>query len=215
MFRKWFLPRFIYWFYRLWSSTWRVQIIEPLPMQEALKNKTPFILAHWHGDELALLKLSSRYSIATMTSTSKDGELMNYVLQKQGAKTSRGSSTRGGVSALKGLIRLMKEGSNATMAVDGPKGPLHKVKPGIFELSRLSKSPIFVGGVACKNKIVFKKSWNKAILPYPFTRVVITWSEPFSAISKEQDPRDQSLAQDLESSLYTAHQQALKFIVED
>ena len=184
-------------------------------MKEALKNKTPFLLAHWHGDELALLKLASRYSIATMTSTSKDGELMNYVLQKLGAKTSRGSSTRGGISALKGLIRLMKDGSNATMAVDGPKGPLHQVKPGVFELSRLSKAPIFVGGVACKNKIVFKKSWNQAILPLPFARVVINWSGPSPIVHREQDPRDKRLAQDLKNTLYTAHQQALKYIVED
>ncbi len=214
-FRRHFFPFLVYWLYRLWSFSWRIHLDEPPEMQKALKNNQPFILAHWHGDELALLVLAKRYRIATMTSTSQDGELMNYVLKKLGAKTSRGSSTRGSISALRGLLNLMKKGNNGSMAVDGPKGPLHKVKPGVFELSRLTKAPIFAGGVSCSNALVFKNAWNKARLPMPFSKIVVKWAEPIAFIDKTQDLRSRQLALKLEESIHTARQQALNLIVKE
>ena len=137
---------FIIWvFYRLISITWRVELHEPEELKELMKDKKPFILAHFHGDEFAMLFLVPRYKLSTMISTSKDGELVNIVYRLLGGTASRGSSTRGGVSALKGLIELSKKGNSCNVSVDGPKGPLHEVKPGIFELSRVLKTKIFAG----------------------------------------------------------------------
>ncbi len=95
-------------------------------LHSSLENKKPVVLAHWHGDELALLSIVKRYRIATIASQSKDGELMAKVLKWLGAKTSRGSSSRGGVQALKRSFAFGKRWGNCSFAVDGPKGPLHK-----------------------------------------------------------------------------------------
>lgn len=167
-------------------------------MKQAFKERRPFILAHWHGDELCLIHLTKPYRIATITSHSKDGELMTKVVHWLGGATSRGSSSRGGASALKGLIRLFKEGYTTSFAVDGPKGPIHKVKPGIFEMSRLLKSPIYVAGVATNSAWHFPKAWNKTFLPKPFAKVVIYWVGPTAEIQKDQDPRSVDLAKSLE-----------------
>lgn len=180
-------------------------------MKEKLREHQPFILAHWHGDEVALLHLISRYKLATMISTSKDGELMTWIISKLGGTASRGSSTRGGVSALKGLIRLMKYGGhNSSIAVDGPKGPIYKAKPGIFELSRLTQSPIYWAGVSSDRFFQFDKAWNKAILPKPFAKVYIEWHGPLGPISKEDDPKSPNLALELENKLNAAKHQATK-----
>lgn len=170
MFRSYILPVIVFVFYRLLSWTWRVRIIEPSLLTDARNNQNPVVLAHWHGDELALISLVKKYSIATIASQSKDGELMAKVLKWLGAKTSRGSSTRGGVQALKGLIRLMKDGGNCSFAVDGPKGPIYKVKPGVFEISRMVQAPIFAAGVHCDRAIYFPRSWNKLICRSPLQR---------------------------------------------
>ena len=184
-------------------------------MKLNLKNKKPVVLAHWHGDELALVSIVKRYSIATIASQSKDGELMAKVLKWMGAKTSRGSSTRGGVQALKGLLRLLKDGGNCSFAVDGPKGPLHKVKPGVFELSRMIHGPIYAVGVYCDRALYFPKSWNKTFLPKPFARVIIYWVGPMEEIKKDVDPRNPDLALELEGLLNQARDQALKFIADN
>ena len=196
------LGSIIWFFYRLMLLTWRVQIHEPPELLQLLKNKKCFVLAHFHGDEIALVQLFSRYPVATIVSTSKDGSLMNTVVRLLGGKTSRGSSTRGGISALKGLLTLMKSGWAASFAVDGPKGPLHEVKPGVFEVSKVMQAPIFCAGVACDQKWVFKKSWNQTYLPKPFARIQIYWSYPVGPLQRQEDPRDKSLALQLQTKLF-------------
>ena len=196
MFRKLILSNLVWFIYRILYATWRVKIIEPPELVE-LKNKNEsFILAHWHGDELAVLFLVKYFGLATMTSTSKDGELINHVIHKFGGKTSRGSSTRGGVSALKGLIKLCKKGNPTSVAVDGPKGPIYKVKPGVFEISRLTGAPIFSIGACVEKKIISKKSWNKGYIPKPFAKVIVTF-KPYKTITKNMNPKDDIYADEL------------------
>ncbi|MBK8202345.1 MAG: lysophospholipid acyltransferase family protein [Bdellovibrionales bacterium] len=212
MFRTVLLSRFAWIFYRLLSATWRVRVIED-PLFVSRKGAgLPTVLAHWHGDELAVLHLVSRLHLATMTSTSSDGQIIDYVIRRLGGVTSKGSSTRGGIVALKGLLRWGKSGRPVSMAVDGPKGPLHQVKSGVFEISRLLDAPIFPVGVFCTNVFVFKKSWNRAILPFPFSRIAIVFDKPLAPVSKQADPRSSELAERLSLSLDNAKQQALKFI---
>jgi lysophospholipid acyltransferase (LPLAT)-like uncharacterized protein len=200
---------FLVWIiYRLISWSWRIQIHEPPQLIESTKNKTPFVLAHFHGDEIALLFLVKRYKLATMISTSKDGEMMNTIYTLLGGKTSRGSSTRGGVSALKGLIEICKRGSSSNIAVDGPKGPIYEIKPGVFELSRLLKSEIFAGSAHCESAWRFPRSWNQTYFPKPFAKVTIYWTGPFGPITKADDPRSPELAKALQNQLFAARQQA-------
>lgn len=178
-------------------------------MKLSLKNREPLIFAHWHGDEVALIYMVGRYRIATITSTSKDGEMMNTVIRLLGGVTTRGSSTRGAINALKGLIRLVRDQKrNSSFAVDGPKGPIHQVKPGVFELSRLMASPIYCVGVACDRAWVFHKAWNKAYLPKPFARITMQWTGPFGPVTKDMDPRSEELASTLSNALRDAQKLA-------
>lgn len=210
-FRKYILGFIVWLFFRSLSLTWRVTVDEPDSMKSFIKNQQPLIFAHWHGDEVALIYLVGRYRIATITSTSKDGEMMNTVIRLLGGVTTRGSSTRGAIHALKGLVRLVRDKKrNSSFAVDGPKGPIHQVKPGVFEVSRLMASPIYSVGVACSRKWVFEKAWNKAYLPKPFARIHIQWLGPVGPIKKEQDPRSPDLAKSLEDALRNAQAEALK-----
>ena len=188
--------------YRVLSWTWRLDRSEPPEFLAQLKDQKPFLMAHWHGDELALICLARRYRIATITSHSSDGTIMDTILKLLGALTSRGSSSKGGANALKNLIRIVKaKRRNCSFAVDGPKGPLHKVKPGVFELSRLMQMDIFAISVSTDRAWTFPKSWNKTFLPKPFARVNVVIIPALPAISKDQDPRSEILAHELEQKI--------------
>lgn len=184
-------------------------------MEKLLLEKSNMVFSMWHGNELALIAFSDRYKLVTMTSTSKDGEIMDFILKKLGFKTSRGSTTRGGVSALKGLLRIAKEGYTPMIPVDGPKGPIYEPKPGVFELSKLLNAPILPTGVAASSSLVFKKSWNKAFLPLPFSKVVLVWGEPMAPVQEGQDPRSIELATQLKTALDACGQSAKKYLTED
>lgn len=212
MFRRHILPYLLFAIYSALRFTWRVQVIEPEAMTAAMRAGEPMVLAHWHGDELGMLYLLRRYRAAVMTSTSKDGELMDKIVRLFGARTSRGSSTRGGASALKGMIRLAREGWRPSVAVDGPKGPYHKAKPGVFEISKLVGGGIYPLAVAADRAKVFEKAWNKTFLPLPFARVICVWGEPLAAVARSADAHDLDLARQLESSLADAGQRARNII---
>lgn len=207
--RKYLIPFIVWVIYRTLWLTWRIRIHEPENMKADFNNHRPFILGHFHGDEIVLLGLIGYYRIATISSQSKDGEIMNTLIHLVGGLTSRGSSTRGAVQALKGLIRLVKENKrNCSFAVDGPKGPIYKVKPGVFETSRLLNAPIYVAGIYCNRAFHFPKSWNKTYLPKPFARIEIVWSGPLGPISKDIDPRSAELAERTEEVLFSARKRA-------
>lgn len=205
--RQWLLPALVYHLYRTLRRSWRVSFDECDSFREHLESRQPVIMAHWHGDELALIHLVPRYRIATMTSTSRDGELMDEVLRRLGAATARGSSSKGGANAMRGLIRLCRKGGhNISFAVDGPRGPIYKVKPGVFEFSRLLQAPIYVVSVGVSRPWVFQRAWNKSVLPKPFSRVHVRVAEGFSALDRDTDPHDRELARQLEDLLRTGRE---------
>jgi len=212
MVRKFVLPYLLFLIYSALRLTWRIRVIEPESMKRAMAAGEPMVLAHWHGDELGILYLLRRYRAAVMTSTSKDGELMNTVVRLFGARTSRGSSTRGGASALKGIIRLAREGWRPSVAVDGPKGPYHKVKPGVFEISKVTGGAIYPIAVACDRAYVFHKAWNKTFLPLPFARLICVWGDGLPPVARNADAHDPDLARALEDALANAGQKAVNTI---
>lgn len=202
----------VYFLYRTLIALWRIEVVEHPKLLQLLQKGQPVIFAHWHGNELGLVYAVQRYKIATMTSTSKDGSLIDFVIHKLGGSTSRGSTTRGAVSALKGLVRLCREGQNTSFAVDGPKGPIYVVKPGVFELSKLCGAPIVPSAMAVSRAHVFERSWNKAKLPLPFSKVVLYFGEPITALTKEDDPKSSERISFLGNALNGAEQQAAKII---
>lgn len=200
MFRRTILPRLVYGVYRGLSATWRLHRHEPPALIERLNAGQPFVVAMWHGDELGLVCFSRYYRLATMASWSKDGELMNYVLRKFGFETARGSSSRGGSQALRGLMRLARRGWSPVIAVDGPRGPVHKAKPGVLELARVSGLPVFPCAMASSRHIPLHRSWDLTDLPTPFARVLLYWGEPI-IVEREGDARSPEMSRQLEDAI--------------
>ncbi len=194
-------PYLLFVFYKLLQWSWRIQIVELSEVQKLTRENKSFVIAHWHGDELGILHLLKPYRVACIISTSKDGELMNRAVQLLGGKTVRGSSTRQGTQALKGIIRLKKEGFRPSVAVDGPKGPLYKAKPGVLQISRLTNLPIVPISFHASRYLTFHKAWNQSRLPLPFAKVSIVWGSPMPALQKSDDPKDEKWALQLEDRI--------------
>lgn len=137
-----------------------------------------YILAVWHQNILAsiLAHLDRKYSM--IISPSKDGEYVAKVCEYFGHEPIRGSSSKGGVKALINSIRSLKLGVPSAVAVDGPRGPLYNIKPGVFEMARKSGVPIIPLTVRPKNFWTFKKSWDQFRFPRPFTKIIIHYGDP-------------------------------------
>lgn len=207
------LLSFLIWCYLkvVWFTS-RVKIIESELFQKDLQDKKPIVLAHWHGDELMLLRIVPRYKLCTMVSLSKDGQLMSDLLMRLGGRASRGSTSKGAVSALKGLIKLLRKGNVTSVAVDGPRGPIYKAKPGVFELSRLANARVHTMTAEATKSKVFENSWNKAKLPKPFGTIIICIGDHSLEVNKNQSAKDPKLAETLEFQLTDAKHKVRKLI---
>lgn len=144
-----------------------------------LQTDSNYLLAFFHQDELCLLNFWRNRQLSVLISISKDGEIMNNLAHWLGYKPVRGSSSKKAVSGLIAGIRKVKEGYSMAFAVDGPRGPIYKVKDGICAISQKTKTPILpVRAHSSKTKI-FEKSWNQAKFPLPFSTIDLYFA-PFA-----------------------------------
>jgi len=139
----------------------------------------PALVAFWHGEQLALLGQRPAGPLIAAISLSRDGDLQTAVMARFGVRAVRGSSSRGGPMALRGLLRSLRAGHTALMAVDGPRGPYGAVKPGIIYLAQRTGLPIYAASVAVGRGHRLMGAWDKFLLPWPWTRTVVCFGAPW------------------------------------
>lgn len=137
-----------------------------------------FILGFWHSRIIVTSYMYKRWNGVIMASRSGDGEIIARVLQQQGHEAVRGSTGKGGLRALSRQIkRLNSEDRPGGMIPDGPQGPRFRVKPGIITLAQKTGCPIIPISYSAQ-KIKVLNSWDRFIVPYPFTRARLVYGEP-------------------------------------
>ena len=146
--------------------------------REIVRKNGPVILSLWHEDFLSCVYFY-RYNnnIAANTSLSKDGDILTKILDSLGYKAIRGSSSRGGARVILEAIKKLKEGVTVALAVDGPKGPVREIKPGIIKIAQKTGAPIVAMNWAYNNTIRLN-SWDKTRIPLPFSKSVVHIGKP-------------------------------------
>jgi lysophospholipid acyltransferase (LPLAT)-like uncharacterized protein len=94
-----------------------------------------------------------------------------------GLDSIRGSSSRRGVAALVGLKRALAAGNDICLTPDGPRGPRYRVQPGFLKLAEATGAPIIPIHLRFSNAWRLK-TWDRFVIPKPFSRVEITFAEP-------------------------------------
>lgn len=135
------------------------------------------VYATWHQRMSYYFHYFGSHHLTIMISQSRDGEYATRTAKWAGFKNVRGSSTRGGSSALKELTKRMKQGETGGMLADGPLGPVRVAKIGSVIMARDAEVPlipILWGADRCWTL----NSWDRYLIPKPFSRVVIHYAEP-------------------------------------
>lgn len=135
------------------------------------------IVVFWHGRLLMMPFVYPGKPGALLVSQHRDGEYFSRIATILGFEVIRGSATRGGMRALKQMIRAIKGGLNLVVTPDGPKGPRAKVRPGVVEVAKLTGAPIVPVSFSASRRR-FLRSWDAFLVPVPFSRAVYIWGEP-------------------------------------
>jgi lysophospholipid acyltransferase (LPLAT)-like uncharacterized protein len=136
------------------------------------------VFAFLHGQQMALTSVRGIRETAVLVSHSRDGELQASVMRALSLRVVRGSSSRGGARSLRALARLVRAGMSVALAVDGPRGPAGKPKPGAAALARLGGASLVPVASAAARKIVLRRTWDAFEIPLPFSRVVVVIGAP-------------------------------------
>jgi lysophospholipid acyltransferase (LPLAT)-like uncharacterized protein len=144
-----------------------------------------FIITFWHEHLLMMLHSRYRKPITVMSSRSRDGELAVRVYHWYGVETIRGSSSKGAAAALRGLIRKARDGRTIVFTPDGPRGPARQAKEGIVLAAQVTGLEVVpIAFAAARKKRL--RSWDRMIVPMPFTRALFLYGEPL-AIPRDGD----------------------------
>lgn len=173
------LGTLIGWIMKLWSKTLRVEVEDRGGAITGGNAIRPVILAMWH-DRIFIVppiwQTATRKfrKTAVLTSASKDGAILASAMAVFDLDAVRGSSSRRGVSAMMGMMRLLKEGVDLCITPDGPKGPRYVVQGGAVKLAQASGVPIVPMHVSFASAWRLK-TWDKLVIPKPFSRVKLVF----------------------------------------
>ncbi|MCL2689868.1 MAG: lysophospholipid acyltransferase family protein [Chitinispirillia bacterium] len=166
--------------------TWRVKVIMPPSVNIFDPKGTPTVYCFWHSTLLVTAYVFRKTGKSVIVSPSKDGQRAADIAQRWGHSIIFGSSNKKGSTALRQSIRALKEGRSLGITPDGPKGPLQVAKPGAAQIALVSKCPLVAIKVEAGNAWRLS-SWDKFLLPKPFSKITITLSEPIYPASCEDD----------------------------
>lgn len=143
-----------------------------------------------------------------LVSPSADGEIAVQIIQSWGATPIRGSTTRTGAKAMRDLYEAVtKHGVSPVTTSDGPTGPAQVFKPGAVMLSQIAQVPMIPLAYACSNAWQLK-SWDRFLIPKPFSRIVIAIGSPLQAEKGQAVTDQEPLRLQMEQSLNGLIEQA-------
>lgn len=178
------------WIHSLMCASLRLREENRRPLDDLATKGEKLVFCLWHDELFPLIRVKRDLPIVTVVSPSYDGELLARVMHKQGVRTVRGSSSRGGAGALLGAAKMMdREGIHACVTVDGPRGPRHKAKTGALFLAQHTGAYVVPLRAIMEKPYCFG-SWDRFQLPLPFSHVLVRFGQPWKLPDANHNDND-------------------------
>lgn len=183
------LQPLVYRLIRMYSWTFRMDVQNEEAVLRVLDSGGVVILACWHQQFFAAIRHFQNYKErkpCIMISPSQDGSIIADVARRTGWQPVRGSSSRRGAAALFEVIKKIRRAKMAAHIVDGPKGPIGVVKPGLIQLTRATKG-VVIPFYTVADRAWFFNSWDRFMIPKPFAKVTLRYENPVDIGAPESD----------------------------
>ncbi len=158
---------------QIWARTLRYEIDDRLGAVGKPVNEN-YIGALWHNRLLIFPFVLRRFFPnrrgAALISASRDGDLLADAIKRFDFDVVRGSSSRLGARAILQLTDVLALGRDVVITPDGPRGPAYELGPGIIFLAQKSGAPVVPVNIEYSSYWRLK-SWDRFILPRPFSKV--------------------------------------------
>jgi lysophospholipid acyltransferase (LPLAT)-like uncharacterized protein len=195
------VPYLLYGVVCLWCATLRMKNLNR-EAEDQIKSLTgPYILTLWHGRIFYLFYyLRNRPDYFLLISPSADGDLLAKLARLMGYSVIRGSTFKKAVPAARSLIRILRSGKRIIIIADGSRGPCCVAQSGSIQLAGITKMPLFPMTFSAKNKVTLN-TWDKFILPFPFTLCSINFGSEINLASRSSKEMVEEKRLELETKL--------------
>lgn len=188
--------------------------LEPADFPATIGPRLPVIAAMWHGQHFMVHFAWPRGSrVAALISRHEDGEINAIVLRRLGVVPVRGSGgkaakmrKRGGVAALREMLRELAAGATVVLTADVPK-LARQAGPGIVALAQMSGRPIYPIAVVVRCRLDFR-SWDRASFPLPFGRGAMVLGQAIHVDRHASAADLETARKSVENGLDSAHARA-------
>ncbi len=200
--------------FQIWVATWlgylavlligrslRWQVIGRENYEAARRTGKSFIVTFWHREIFSAIWYWRRRRMVVMTSRNFDGEYISRIIEKHGYLAARGSSSRGGARVLVEMIRALRNGSEAAVTPDGPRGPRSIAKAGVVLLAKATGAAILCFHIVPARAWVFRKSWDRTEFPKPFSRAAIFIAPPIAVAADAGEEEQVRKLQEVQTTL--------------
>jgi lysophospholipid acyltransferase (LPLAT)-like uncharacterized protein len=157
----------------------------------------PTVFVLWHGRLLPCTYHHRKQGVVTLVSRHRDGEYIARIVERWGFVPVRGSSSRGGLEALRELMRWVRRGRSLAITPDGPRGPREVMKPGPLLIAQRTGAPI-IPTECTASRAWFFGGWDRFLIPQPFSRVTIEYGEPVWVPRDADEAALEVIARDVE-----------------
>lgn len=161
------------------AGTWRIRVTADAHRRHLIDSGHPFVFLLWHEVLLPLLWQHRGQGIAIVVSEGREGQYLADYAEGLGYRILPGSSTRGGMRALLGAMRVLRGGGMVAVTPDGPRGPRRVIKPGAVRAAQAAGAAILpVHAITGRSWQL--RSWDQMVIPRLLARVDVRYGEPFT-----------------------------------
>ena len=144
------------------------------------------IFCFWHRCTLPAGWYFRKFRCSILISRSFDGELIARTLGLLGYNSVRGSSSRGGAAGLIAMRDVLERSEPVVFTADGPRGPIYQTKIGPVKLAAMTGQEMGCFYLLPERAWAMR-SWDRFLVPLPFSRVVVSWACPVQAPAADAD----------------------------
>ena len=163
---------------RVWSASWRKNTEQILLLDRLLAEGVPVLAVFWHGKYFPLIALAEGRSATVFVGQSFRGEVIARICRRFGYEAVLIPAHSHSGDAYKVMVERLATKKFGVLAVDGPLGPYHEVKPGTVLLASRLQFMIVPVSVASDPKCVMAGRWDQRELPRPLATVAMSVGEP-------------------------------------
>jgi lysophospholipid acyltransferase (LPLAT)-like uncharacterized protein len=179
-------PHIAHAYIRLLHATMKIEARGAEALAASRRDPGHYVLCFWHSRFVLMPYCYPGPRIVVLSSNHRDAEALVRILRKFGIEQARGSSTSGGATGMRQILRKVQEGCDVGLTPDGPRGPRRRVQPGVVAVGRFTGLPIIPVTFSASSARRLR-SWDRTLLPKFFSRGLFVYGNPVS-VPRDADP---------------------------